>query len=410
MAGGRRRWLVGAVVALAGAIVPSVGAGAQAPTALAELRAEVLQALSGSTAGVMAFRADVAGLGTISLHPTTALRPASNNKLLVAETALQQLTPGFRYETDIYASAPISGGVIHGWLGIMASGDPTLSGLNFAVWVKALRQVGLRHVTGNLLLDASAFSDEHAAPGWKPGFVPDDVGPISGFAVDENSRRQDAQFIDHPDMGNLARWRSALAAGGITVGGENIVRPFSPALPPLVAHRSAPLSEIVDNMLTYSDNFVAEMLLDELGLELRGHGDRTDGLAAVRSEASALHVRLVRDVDGSGLSYDDRESPDTLVEWLEATMSTSSGPLLKAGLPIACETGTLQYRLCWSGTRGRVEAKTGTLDGVHTLSGFTTTAAGQAVVFSILLSGTTSDTAAIDHIDEAVHVLATTRY
>lgn len=408
---GRRHLLLALVVgACAGTtvVVPSGAASAQQTSVLGTLRSGMIHALAGSTAHETAFRADIAGLGTIGLGVATPLRPASNNKLFVAETALQQLTPAFRYETGVYASTPVQNGVIDGWLGIRASGDPTLTSANLVALAHDLYRLGLRRVTGNLLLDDSSFALEHTAPGWKAGFVPDDCGPISGFAVDENSWRQDAHYILHPDMGNLSLWRTILKQAGITVLGTNDVAPFATSLPPLVQHRSGPVGAIVREMVTNSDNFIAEMLLEELGLARGGYGDRQNGLTAVQAEAQTLHVRLVDDVDGSGLSYDDRESPDVLVDWLEAVMGTSSGQMLKEDLPVACQTGTLEFRMCSSGVRGRVEAKTGTLDGVHTLSGFTTTRAGQGVVFSILLSGTTDDLRAIAAIDRAVAVLATT--
>lgn len=401
--------LLGLTVLLIAVLVPAEVSSAKT-SSLGILRADVIHDLAGSTAHELAFRVDVAGLGSFGFHPSTALRPASNNKLLVAETALQQLTPGYRFTTAVYSSAPITNGVVDGWLGIRASGDPTLSRADLVTLAQTLRLLGLRRVTGDLLLDDSSFATEHTAPGWKPGFVPDDVGPISGFAVDENAWREDAQYVLHPDTENLSLWRSTLSQEGITVGGRSGVERFVPALPALAEHRSAPLAVIVHDMLTNSDNFIAEMLLSQLGYESDGYGDRLNGLAAVKAEARSLHVSLVADVDGSGLSYDDRESPDVLVSWLEAAMRTSSGQLLKEGLPVACESGTLESRMCGSGVRDRVEAKTGTLDGVHTLTGFTSTRAGQAVVFSILLSGTTDDGAAIAHIDQAVAALATTDY
>lgn|GEM_PF-6486349 len=423
---GRRWWWPVGLAAVLGAMAPaapsqaapaSPSRAAPAPavraapaSGLTSLDAQVLQALSTSTASEVAFRADIAGLGTISLNPTEGLLPASNNKLLVGETALQQLGPGFRFVTGVYSSAPIRHGVIHGWLGIRSSGDPSLTTAELASLAAELHGLGLRHVTGYLLLDDTKFSVRDTAPGWKPGFTPQYCGPISGFAVDENSWRTDPQYLAHPDMGNLSRWRTLLKKAGITVRGHEYVRRFYTTRRPLVLHRSGPLSSIVGAMLTWSDNFIAEMLLDDVGLAREGHGDLLHGLAAVQAEARALKVGLLSDVDGSGLSYDDSESPDSLVGWLEASMRTPSGPVLKAGLPVACETGTLKTRMCWKGVAGRVEAKTGSLDYVHTLSGFTTTASGRNVVFSILLNATTNDTSALDSIDHAVAVLALSQY
>ena len=55
-------------------------------------------------------------------------------------------------------------------------------------------------------------------------------------------------------------------------------------------------------------------------------------------------------------------------------------------LPVAGMDGTLQYRMRGGPATDNVQAKTGTLSHVYTLSGFVTNAAGERLVFSLLLN------------------------
>jgi D-alanyl-D-alanine carboxypeptidase/D-alanyl-D-alanine-endopeptidase (penicillin-binding protein 4) len=107
--------------------------------------------------------------------------------------------------------------------------------------------------------------------------------------------------------------------------------------------------------------------------------------------------------DGSGLSRKNRESPRIFRRWLRAASRLDSFDALYAALPRSCENNTtLEDRLCGRRTAGVVHAKTGTLSHARTLSGFTTTQAGHAVTFSIMLAEVRNLTTAVEHIDAAV--------
>jgi D-alanyl-D-alanine carboxypeptidase/D-alanyl-D-alanine-endopeptidase (penicillin-binding protein 4) len=55
-------------------------------------------------------------------------------------------------------------------------------------------------------------------------------------------------------------------------------------------------------------------------------------------------------------------------------------------LPVAGVDGTLKNRMKWTPAAGNARAKTGTLGGVATLSGYVTSAAGERLVFSIMIN------------------------
>src|SRR5262249_27388496 len=64
--------------------------------------------------------------------------------------------------------------------------------------------------------------------------------------------------------------------------------------------------------------------------------------------------------------------------------------VFRESLPVAGIDGTLQSRMKGTAASGNLRAKTGTLSHVVTLSGYVTSAAGEPLVFSILLNGTGS--------------------
>ncbi|HEU4427864.1 MAG TPA: D-alanyl-D-alanine carboxypeptidase/D-alanyl-D-alanine-endopeptidase [Myxococcota bacterium] len=196
--------------------------------------------------------------------------------------------------------------------------------------------------------------------------------------------------------------RSQLEAAGIRVAGK--VRAGSaPATSVLLyAFDGMPLRAEADLLLKYSNNFIAETLLKQLGrLDTGMPGSWANGAEALRSRLAALGLPLdgVRLVDGSGLSRDNRVSARLLVAALRrADESFAIGPDLLAGLPIAAEDGTLRKRA--EGARGLVRAKTGTLDGVTSLAGWARTERGRELVFALISNGHRhGDVAAIDAVD-----------
>lgn len=102
------------------------------------------------------------------------LVPASNQKLLVTAAALIELGPDFTFATKLYADGPVKDGVLHGDLILRGGGDPNLSGrfhggdVYHAVdsWVRAVRDAGIKAMTGWLVIDDSLFDTQFFHPSW----------------------------------------------------------------------------------------------------------------------------------------------------------------------------------------------------------------------------------------------------
>jgi D-alanyl-D-alanine carboxypeptidase/D-alanyl-D-alanine-endopeptidase (penicillin-binding protein 4) len=90
--------------------------------------------------------------------------------------------------------------------------------------------------------------------------------------------------------------------------------------------------------------------------------------------------------DGAGLSRHDLVTPSATVKLLAWITRQPFANVLRDALPVAGIDGTLEYRMRDGAAAGNVRAKTGTLSHVYTLSGFVTDAAGERLLFSLMLN------------------------
>ena len=246
-------------------------------------------------------------------------------------------------------------------------------------------------------------------PGWKTSYVPEDSGPLSALALDRNAWRKDAAYVADPVTPTLQRFKQMLAAHGISVvGGLKRARVPATAVA-LASHPSASVQDLVRRMAKDSDNFAAEVLLKEIGKVVRGNGSTANGAEGVRKVLAPLGIAVGTFADGSGLSSQDRQTAVGELSLLTAAQGRATYSALRRALPVACQDGTLEKRMCGTAAQGRAVAKTGTLPGVHALTGWTTTADGHVVRFAFLLSGTTSSSRARAALDACVALLSAAR-
>jgi D-alanyl-D-alanine carboxypeptidase/D-alanyl-D-alanine-endopeptidase (penicillin-binding protein 4) len=146
-----------------------------------------------------------------------------------------------------------------------------------------------------------------------------------------------------------------------------------------------------------------------------GSGPATfaNGRAAVQTTLQAWGVAAgeVIDRDGSGLSRYDFVSPAALVTILThlARDEQLRGPF-EATLPIAGRDGTLSNRMKGTAAEGNARAKTGSMTGVRTLSGYVTSADGEPLVWAIMANNFESPPDVVNRATDAIVVrLATFR-
>ncbi len=336
-------------------------------------------------------------------NPTAPVTGASTQKLLTATGLLLALGPDARLETTAVAAAPPTGGVVAGDLFVVGGGD---AALGTAGWitdgpgprdkvihdvdgvVDAIVAAGVTRIDGSVVGDGSRYDGDLYNDALAERFVDQDqVGPIGGLMVNDgfaffSPEKSYASTVPAPDpAADAARViTDRLKAKGVAVGDA----PRSGRAPAEVAEvaslASAPVSQIVAEMLTHSDNETAEAAVKEVGRAESGDGSWGAGTAAIRQLLADGGVPLdgVEIVDGSGLSIRDQLTCGTLVDVLTREQT---GPVIRDGLAVAGETGTLAT---WKGTSvdGRMRAKTGTLRNVTALAGEIEPLQGGTVTFA----------------------------
>jgi D-alanyl-D-alanine carboxypeptidase/D-alanyl-D-alanine-endopeptidase (penicillin-binding protein 4) len=203
-----------------------------------------------------------------------------------------------------------------------------------------------------------------------------------------------------------AAFESFLEAAGIAVDGAVTAGLTPPGAAALVEHESKPLSLIVRDLGKYSNNFVAEMLVKELGAHESGPPGTTAGgvgvleryLASVGADSGSYAV-----ADGSGFSRGNRLSARTIARVLRSGLADfGTSYEMAASLSVSGTDGTLEDRMGYPALAGSVRAKTGLLDGVTAISGVLETASGDQVLFSILVNGFSCEAWRVHDLEHAI--------
>ncbi len=236
---------------------------------------------------------------------------------------------------------------------------------------------------GRVLGDESWFDDRRTGLGWKSQFYLHESPALSALIVD---RGWDGYEETDPALTAAVLFRRDLLHAGVSVSGRATVGTAAANAAPLAYVESPTVASLVRFMDTVSDNFTAEMLMKEVGA-VQGHGGTAAaGVGETRKLLAGADVPLagVHMVDGSGLSLLDRWTPRGLATLLRTMWNDPDvTPYLWRALPVAGETGTLDYRMRKGPAHGFVRAKTGTTDNSSALSGF----AGDRYVFSVVENG-----------------------
>ena len=126
-----------------------------------ELPASVTKALRQAgipSSAVGAYAQEViAGRTLVSSNALAPLNPASTLKLVTTQAALQLLGPTYSWKTSAHASGVQRGDVLEGDLILRGGGDPRFNVESLWLFLRQLREKGLRRISGDLVLDHSRF-------------------------------------------------------------------------------------------------------------------------------------------------------------------------------------------------------------------------------------------------------------
>lgn len=251
-----------------------------------------------------------------------------------------------------------------------------------------------------------------------------DLVEISGSVPLDDKGYEGGVGISHPALLFIYLLRSSLARRGVTITGRSrtvtasamggiSVDPVQlyaltklkdvPSAPPIeiASMQSPPLSVVAAQTLKPSQNLYTELILRTLGKAVPPgspptNGPRTSedsGLEVVRTflkEAGLAPSALVL-TDGSGLSRNDMVTAEASLQLLTYMSHHRYASVFREALPIAGVDGTLRNRLKGTVAENNVRAKTGSLSSAASLSGYVTSAAGENLVFSIMVNNFPED-------------------
>lgn len=320
--------------------------------------------------------------------------PASNQKVITTFVALDRLGPNFRFRTTVKSLAEVTDGRLAGDLYLVGSGDPFLTTDNW--WTQydsnegrsrtrledladAIVELGITEIEGSIIGDESLFDSERTGP-WATRLIDSNQsGPLSALTVNEGFVDWPEKFpgssaqrspTDDPALHSATIFNQLLAERGIQTSDvgtgiapeEAVVR---------AAVESPPLTDTITHVNSFSSNIGAELLLKQIGVQASGFGTAQDGIAGIEdtleefgidNSESQLSVR-----DGSGLSEENRLTCSTLSGVLQAAGADSA---FVDSFSIGGERGSLAANYLGTAAEGNVWAKTGTLNGVISLSGY----------------------------------------
>jgi D-alanyl-D-alanine carboxypeptidase/D-alanyl-D-alanine-endopeptidase (penicillin-binding protein 4) len=213
-----------------------------------------------------------------------------------------------------------------------------------------------------------------------------------------------------PNYYFLRRFRAALVKEQINLVNTAVGRGASQQ--ELAAVQSPPLTELIGKTNLDSNNLYAEALLRVLAVKQVRQPNQSSadvGLEVLKKTLTELGVDSTTyiTVDGSGLSRRNLISPEALVQTFRGIARTPNASIYKASLPVAGKSGTLKFRFQNTPAEGIVQAKTGTMTGVVSLSGYVNTPKYEPIVFSIMVNQTELPARVVRQaIDEIVVMLA----
>lgn len=344
------------------------------------------------------------GVDVGGIRESVPLIPASTMKLLTATAALEVLSPNATLSTVIGLDGTIdSDGVAVGDLWLVGGGDPLIATDGYAAAFRRqpqtynpLRDIaaliagaGITRIDGRVVGDESRYDTDRYVDSWPDRYITqNNIGPLSALSVNDGFSSFDGGLVHSsaPASWAAAALAAELDAIGVSVSGAATSGVAPDEITEIARFPSLPVSQMVAQLLTESDNNTAELLTKEIGRLTSGAGTTAAGTSGIL-EALALVGYDVGGVvanDGSGLDRGNLLTCGLLQQILDRAGPES---VLAAGLAIGGRTGTLTNRFTAPATAGLVRAKTGFLNEVNGLAGFVDGADGHVLTFALITNG-----------------------
>ena len=213
--------------------------------------------------------------------------------------------------------------------------------------------------------------------------------------------------LAHPELYTLTLLGERLQSHGVQFVGMSF--DTIPAAARTIARYEHRLDSVVTYMDKESDNLSAECILKTLGVKNAGTpGKAATGVSLIMKFLSENGIDTTRIViaDGSGVSRYNLVSTALIIDLLTAIHKKGAHfATLYHSLPVAGIDGTLSRRMRGTPAQGNLRAKTGTLNGTSSLSGYVHTADGELLAFSILMQHFPNNTRTYRQVQDRIGIL-----
>jgi serine-type D-Ala-D-Ala carboxypeptidase/endopeptidase (penicillin-binding protein 4) len=300
-------------------------------------------------------------------HQGHALQtPASLTKVATTLAALKTWGAKHQFQTQIQAAGQmLDGGVLKGDLLIKCDGDPLLVTSEAIAIGNQLNQLGLRKVTGNLMVDCLLsvnFSQDIVTGGdrlkqiWhSPQWTPD-IDRVYSWMPKGTPK---PNLLIEGRSGEVGLWEDRVGK-------------------PLLSHTSLPLTDLLKYMNVYSNNHMAEWFADRVG--------GPEVIRKIAIQTGRLSPKEIILKNGSGLEQNNKLSPRAVVGLFQAIQAELQPHhlTLETLFPVmGQDKGTVEKRHMPSAT----VVKTGTLWNTSGLAGVIQTQHHGPVWFAVMNRG-----------------------
>jgi serine-type D-Ala-D-Ala carboxypeptidase/endopeptidase (penicillin-binding protein 4) len=380
------------------------------------------------------------GDDVVGFHSAEPLIPASVLKILTSYTALKELGPDYRFETELFAERKSA------TLFLRGGGDPVLTSERLWGVAEDVHHAGIERVD-TIVLDSSSFFEERKRSGGEPyqaeqsalalnfnslvveitpttrgraaeiatnlgaplsfrgevKTVAGEKSEISLSTVEGNGGERwtlavrgtigelAAPYVDYRSVPSAEQYFGAvfkwmLERSGVDARNAAVRKGLvNSSLERIALYRSRELAPIVYDLNHLSTNFVANQLVYALGATSDTERSFARGLERISRFAERLRLGAVELYDGSGLDRNNRLSAAQLARVLQmAARDFAVAPELMASLGQYGRSGTLRRRNLNHPLSDKVRAKTGSLSGVSSLAGYIEARSGRRYAFAVI--------------------------
>jgi D-alanyl-D-alanine carboxypeptidase/D-alanyl-D-alanine-endopeptidase (penicillin-binding protein 4) len=336
-----------------------------------------------------------------SYNPETKMIPASITKLVTAVIALKYLGADYKFKTIVYTDGTVTDGNIDGNIYLKGFGDPDLNSSDIVTLAQRLSDKGIKSVSGNLYYDESFLDNSYyGLSNYFRGDTKSNYWPYVGaINLDKN------QGGYNPASTAADLLASEIVRLGIVFNG-NITSGVTPPAPKELAEVSHEIFDVLSYMNKESDNHSAITVFKVVGAV---HGGTPGSLEKGTQSVVDLLTSMGQDrgsfeiLEGSGLTRQNMVTSDLYMRLLKYMYDdVKNFDLFYQTLAIGGYDGTLRKRMIGTEAERNVHAKTGTLNGVSTLTGYAISRDNELIIFYIAMNGFSGSNTYYKDIQDAI--------